>query len=323
MGMKDFLIKRTLQTVITIFVVMTVLFFIFRVMPGDPAMALVGPGMTHETVLALREAWGLDKPLHEQYGHFVINMFRGDFGISFQYGAPVFDIVSARFFPTVLLFGTAVLLQYTLGIYLGKFIAWRRGSRAEGCITSTGLFLYAMPTFWVGMMAIWIFSYQLGLFPVGKMLTPEVWATGGVLERILDILHHLFLPLMCLTIWLFASAMLVMRASMLDVLRQDYIVTAKAKGLSEKEIRDRHAARNAMLPMVTAIALSIGFAMSGNVLVERVFSWPGLGDETVRAVLNLDFPLLQASFFLITLIVLLANFAADVLYAYVDPRVRY
>jgi len=177
---------------------------------------------------------------------------------------------------------------------------------------------------WLGLIVIWIFSYRLDLFPLGGMINPEVWAFNPTLsQKIIDFLHHLALPLMTYVLMWFAGSMLIMRNSMLETLREDYILTAKAKGLKDKVVRDKHAARNAMLPVVTSFSMSIAFSFGGCVLTETVFSWPGIGRTIVQSTLLQDYPLAQASFMVITLAVLIANFAADIVYAYLDPRVKY
>jgi len=287
---------------------------------------VVSPRMTPELKAILRARFGLDKPLWYQYYLYLSNIVRGDFGTSFYWQGDVFDILKARFLPTVLLFTLGYLMAYALGINLGRIIAWRRGGKLEYGSTVLGLFFYTMPIFWLGLLAIWIFSYKFDLFPVGGMKSPEVWsAAAGVstLAKILDVAYHLFLPLTVFTVWVFTGSMLLMKNSMLETLREDYIVTARAKGLPEKKIRDHHAARNAMLPVVTALALSMAFSFNGGVLTETTFSWPGLGSALVEASLNYDYPLAQGAFILLAGVVLLAVLCADILYAYLDPRIKY
>jgi len=326
MSMFKFILKRAGEILITLFIITTLIFILFRLMPGDPASMVVSPRMTPELKAILRARFGLDKPLWYQYYLYLSNIVRGDFGTSFYWQGDVFDILKARFLPTVLLFTLGYLMAYALGINLGRIIAWRRGGKLEYGSTVLGLFFYTMPIFWLGLLAIWIFSYKFDLFPVGGMKSPEVWsAAAGVstLAKILDVAYHLFLPLTVFTVWVFTGSMLLMKNSMLETLREDYIVTARAKGLPEKKIRDHHAARNAMLPVVTALALSMAFSFNGGVLTETTFSWPGLGSALVEASLNYDYPLAQGAFILLAGVVLLAVLCADILYAYLDPRIKY
>lgn len=317
---------RVLQIIVTLFLLVAMVFVLFRVMPGDPAAMVLDPKMSPEAKAILRQQFGLDEPLPRQFLIYLSNFLRGEFGRSFYYGRPVYDVIMERLPNTILLFTSATLIAWALGYALGKRIAWRRGTRLEHALTFLGLLFYSVFIPWFGLIMIWIFSYKLGLFPLGGMLTPELWArseAAGALVLILDVLHHLALPLFVLTLLNFAGAMLLMRSSMLETLREDYILTARAKGLREEVVRDKHAARNALLPMVTAFALSLSFSMSGGVLTETVFSWPGLGREIVSATLNYDYPLAQAAFIFLAAIVLVANLIADVLYAYLDPRIRY
>ena len=287
---------------------------------------VVSPRMTPELKAILRARFGLDKPLWYQYYIYIRNVLHGDFGTSFYWQFNVFDILKARFIPTVLLFTLGYLLAYALGINLGRIIAWRRGGKLEYGSTVLGLFFYTMPIFWLGLLAIWIFSYRLDLFPVGGMKSPEIWSAQtdvGVLTKFVDVVYHLFLPLTVFTVWVFTGSMLLMKNSMLETLREDYIVTARAKGLPEKKIRDHHAARNAMLPVVTALSLAMAFSFNGGVLTETTFSWPGLGSTLVEASLNYDYPLAQGAFIMLAGVVLLAVLIADILYAYLDPRIKY
>jgi peptide/nickel transport system permease protein len=295
-------------------------------MPADPAAMVVSPRMTPELKEVLRARFGLDKPLWYQYYSYITNVLKGDFGTSFYWQGDVFDILKARFIPTVLLFTLGYLMAYALGINLGRIIAWRRGGKLEYGSTVLGLFFYTMPIFWLGLLAIWVFSYRLDLFPVGGMKSPEIWSAAvdvGVFRKLIDVLYHLFLPLTVFTVWIFTGSMLLMKNSMLETLREDYITTARAKGLSEKKVRDHHAARNAMLPVVTALALSMAFSFNGGVLTETTFSWPGLGSALVEASLNYDYPLAQGAFIMLAGVVLLAVLCADILYAYLDPRIKY
>lgn len=321
--MMGFLAQRLGQAAITWLIILSLLFFLFRLLPGDPASMVIDPRMTPEARELLRRQFGLDQPLPLQYFLYLGNLLRGEFGYSFQTGRPVVAMIFERLPATLLLFTSASVLSFLLGMWLGRVAAWRRGSPGEGFLTVLGLMLYTVFLPWFGMLVMWVFAFQLGLFPLGGMVSPEVWiAESGLVEKALDLLHHLVLPLVVLTATMFAGSMLLMRSSMLDVLGQEFITSARAKGLPERRVRDKHAARNALLPVVTSFALSCAFSMSGGVLTETVFSWPGLGSEIVRAVMSQDFPMAQAAFLFLAGVVLLANVVADVLYVYLDPRVR-
>lgn len=326
MSMSKFVARRVLEIVITLFIIATLVFVLFRIMPGDPASRIINPKMTPELKAILRERFGLGEPLWQQYLIYIRNMLHGEFGTSFYWEGDVFDILKVRLLPTLLLFTTGTLLAYALGINLGRIIAWKRGGKLEYGSTLFGLFLFTMPLFWIGLLAVWVFSFKFDLFPVGGMKTPEIWGAAvdkGILIKLGDVAYHLFLPLTVFTMVVFAGNMLLMKNSMLETLKEDYITTARAKGLPEKVIRDHHAARNAMLPVVTALSLAMAFSFNGGVLTETVFSWPGLGRTLVEASVNYDYPLAQGAFIMLAGVVLLAVLCADILYAYLDPRIKY
>jgi peptide/nickel transport system permease protein len=261
----------------------------------------------------------------EQFASYFVDMISFNLGRSFLTGRPIVDEISVRIGPTLMLFGTAMIVEYLIGILVGAVIAWRRGSKLElGTIVVT-LFFYAMPVFWLGLVLLWVFAVNLGISPLGGMggidpAHPGQTLTG--LDYVRDVAWHMALPLATLVMIGMAGSILLMRSNMLEVMGEDYITTAKAKGLTERAVIYRHAARNALLPVVTAIAISIGFIISGGVLTETVFSWPGMGSYLVSRTLAQDFPAVQGAFFILAIMTIISNMFADVLYAYLDPRVR-
>jgi peptide/nickel transport system permease protein len=325
MTLQRYIVRRAVEIVILFFVIMTILFFLFRLAPGDPVTRMVDPGMTPEEAQLLINQLGLDRPLAVQYGYFLINFFRGRMGVSFHYGQPVVHIIARRLPNTILLFTSAVVLSALFGVRLGKILAWRKGERLDTWITIGGLMCHTLFLPWLALLVIWGLAFKTGWFPLTGMMSPEIWmdAGSGWMTRALDIGHHLMLPLLTLFIVHFGSYLLIMRGSMLNTLTEDYILTARAKGLPEQWIRDRHAAPNAALPVVTSVGLSLAFSINGGALTETVFSWPGIGRELVFAVSNNDYPLAQACFLLIAMVVLISNLIVDVLYGYLDPRIRY
>ncbi len=325
MSMYKYVIKRLIQIGITMIIILTIMFILFRMMPGDPTSFMLDPRMTPEHKAIIRAQFGLDKPVWHQYLLYLRNIATGNFGRSFYFARPVYDLVMEKLPATILLWTSAYIISYSLGITLGKIIAWRRGGKIEFSSTIFGLFFYCMPIFWVGLIFLWIFAYRMDWFPLGGLKGPEVWSNPAatMLDKGVDVVQHITLPLTVLTLAFFAGSMLVMRTSMLETLREDYIMTARAKGLSESAIRDKHAARNAMLPVVTTFAIAVAASVGGGVLTETTFSYPGLGKLIVDATLTYDYPLAQASFLFISVLVLLANLAADILYAYLDPRIVY
>lgn len=325
MNLKRYIARRCVEIAIIFFVILTVLFFLFRLAPGDPVTRMVDPSMTPEEAQLLINQLGLDRPMAVQYVYFLGNFFRGRMGISFHYGQPVVQIIAGRLPNTILLFTSAVLISALFGVWLGKITAWRKGQRVDTYITIGALMCHTLFLPWLALLVIWLLAFKIGWFPMTGMMSPEIWidAGAGWITKAMDILHHLALPLMTLFITHFGSYLLIMRGSMLNTLTEDYIFTARAKGLPERWVRDRHAAPNAALPVVTSVGLSLAFSINGGALTETVFSWPGIGRELVFAVSNNDYPLAQACFLLIAMVVLVANLIVDVLYAYLDPRIRY
>ncbi len=323
MGRPSFLLFRLVEIIVIFFVIGTLLFFLFRLSPGDPISKVVDPMLTPEDMAYLIDQMGLDQPLWDQYVIYLKNMAMGEFGRSFHYGEPVFRIIMERLPWTILLFTTSTILAALAGVFLGKIAAWKKGSRADTVMSVSALVCYTLFVPWFALILLWMMGFKLGLFPLGGVLTPEIWVGGAPLFlKVLDVLHHLLLPLITLFIIHLGSYLLLMRSSMLSVLREDYIITARAKGLPEKVIRDKHAARNAALPVVTSVGLSLAFSINGGALTEQIFTWPGIGRELIFAVSNNDYPLAQACFLLIALVVLVANLLVDILYAWLDPRIE-
>lgn len=325
MDLWRYISRRLLQIVIIFFVILTVLFMVFRLAPGDPISRMVDPDMTPEDAALLISQLGLDQPLHVQYLYYVKNFFLGHFGDSFHYGQPVLDIIKLRLPNTILLFTTSIILSALVGVFLGKIASWHKGEKIDTGMTIGALVTHTLFLPWLALLLIWIFAYKLGWFPITGMVSEDIWLdpTSGWWQKALDVGHHLILPLGTLFLFHFGSYLLIMRSSMLDTLKEDYILTARAKGLTEKVIRNRHAAPNAALPVVTTVGLSLAFSINGGALTETVFTWPGIGRELVFSVSQNDYPLAQATFLLITLVVLISNLVVDVLYAYLDPRIRY
>jgi len=317
--------RRLIQIAIIFFVIITVLFLLFRLAPGDPVSRMVDPDMTPEDAEHLISQLGLDKPLGMQYLYYLKNFFTGNFGESFHYGQPVIEIIWARLPNTILLFTTAIILAALVGVFLGKIASWHKGKTTDTLMTIGALVTHTVFLPWLGLILIWVFAYKMDWFPITGMLSEDVWLDpdAGIFARLLDVLHHMVLPLTTLFLVHFGSYLLIMRSSMLETLKEDYIVTGRAKGLSEKVIRNHHAAPNAALPVVTAVGLSLAFSINGGALTETVFTWPGIGRELVMSVSQNDYPLAQACFLLIAIVVLISNLVVDTLYAYLDPRIRY
>ncbi|MBP1923419.1 peptide/nickel transport system permease protein [Halorubrum alkaliphilum] len=323
MSKASFVVRRVLQLGVTFWAVGTVLFFLFRLMPGDPTSFVVSAQMTPEARQRIIESFGLNDPLHVQYIAFLRNALTLDFGQSFHTNEPVRDVIWTFLPNTLVLMLTAFVIAYILGITLGVFTGWYRGTNFEKGTVVTALTARSVPTFYVGLIVLWIFGAGLGVIPMSGMGTSGM--DGGWWSRIFTttFLHHLLAPAAVLAFYYMGYPLLIMRSSMMEVLSQDFIDVCRAKGLRERTIMFKHAARNAMLPILTAAAIALGYAVGGSVLIETVFGWPGIGREMVRAVLRRDFPVAQGTFMVLAATIIILNFVADLLYGYLDPRVTY
>lgn len=326
MGARRYVVGKVLQALLTLAFVLVFNFFLFRVMPGDPvALLLRGTSaISTETVNALEKDLGLDQPLPQQFLTYVGDTLRGNFGISLASGRDVSAVVGERIWPTVLLVGSSTIASALIGLLIGIYGGWRRGSAFDlGSMTFT-LTAYSMPEFWFGILVLMAFaggvSFFPAVFPTGGYETPGAGLTG--FAHVADVLNHMVLPFFVLTVAYLGEYALIMRSSVLDVMGEDFVTTARAKGLREKQVLWRHTVPNALLPTMTLTFLSLGFIFSGAITIEFVYSWPGLGWLTVQAIDNKDFPVLQALFLLFSAAVIVANLVADLLYAYLDPRVR-
>jgi peptide/nickel transport system permease protein len=318
--MNRYLVRKLGWTGLTVVFVVVLNFFLFRILPGDPARSVRDPRLTQEAVEAMRVRFGLDKPLLVQFGLYVVNLARGELGISFHTQRPVAQLLADNLWNTLLLIGAGTVLSIWLGILLGIIAAWKSRTVIDYGILISSLVAWAAPTFWFGIILLFWGSSNLGL-PIGGKLTPGL-AYGSLWERWLDIGRHMLLPTLTYTIIYAGQYTLFMRSAVLEIFSEDYILTAKAKGLNSFQILRDHALRNAMLPTVTVVALNLGFTVAGAIEIETVFSWPGLGNAIVEAVERQDYPVLQGAFLLLAISVIGANLCADLLYSYLDPRVR-
>ncbi|MFP9190438.1 ABC transporter permease [Natronosalvus vescus] len=325
MGLREFVIRRVLQLIVTFWAFFTILFVLFRMMPGDPTSMFILDGMTPEQREQRIAELGLDQPLYVQYVEYARQLLTGDFGQSFIYRDPVMDIIVVRFMNTIVLMATALFFAYVIGITFGALMGWWRDSKFERGGIVVALIARSSPEFWVGIVLLSVFVYWLGWFPSSGMRTTGGELGGGFIARYgsVDFLRHLFLPALTGAIVYLATPTLLMRSTMLDVLNADFIEIKKAEGLPERTVLYKHAARNSILPVVTVAAIATGAAMGGSVVIETVFNWPGMGREMVRAVNNNDYPVAMAAFFLMGSVVIIMNFVADLAYVYLDPRVEY
>jgi peptide/nickel transport system permease protein len=328
-GGRDFLSylgRKLLAAVVSFAMLLVVGFIIFSLIPSDPVAALTRGRVTSPKQMAfLIKQLGLNQPVWERFGHFVANTLQGNLGYSWQFQTPVATLIAQRLWPTLLLMGSATVLSVLLGMWLGIRSGWHPGSLLDRAATGTSITLWSVPTFWLGIILLVLFSVGFGpipaLFPAGGMSTPGT--PGGLTpDHILDVARHLVLPCVTLVLVIFAQYQLIMRSSMLDEQGNAYLLTARAKGLRDADVRRKHAVPNALLPSVTLIFLQVGTMVSGAITVETVYSWPGLGYLTYQALQIPDLPLLQGTFLVFSASVILFNLLADLLYRYLDPRVR-
>lgn len=346
MGFRGYLVKRTINTIILILFVIVLNFVIFEVMPGQqgsiaaladnpkiPAAAkrifVFNEGTRLGLVCGGTPESPIACPIWTKFERYFVAMVTFNFGNSFQTGQPVVHdmIQSGRFVNTLLLLGVSSVVAIVVGIFIGTLAAKKRGSLFDSAWVTTSLTTFSLPTFWMGLVLITVFSFWLHWFPPNGV-TPSEWiiqskAPANFLEQIPSRASHLFLPALTLTLFFYGGYLLLARATVMEALSEDYITTARAKGLPERTVLYKHALKNASLPLVTAAALQFGFLLGGAIITETVFSWDGLGYWLYQAIGWKDGPVLQAMFFIIALCVIIANFASDIVYGLLDPRIKY
>jgi peptide/nickel transport system permease protein len=316
-----FIVTKLLGSLATLAFVVVFNFFLFRVVDSDPVANLFrGHNMTDSQRSQLEHEFGLDGSQFQQFLHYLDQTASLNFGRSYVTNQPVMSEIVDKAMPTIVLVGISTVLSALLGVLIGIAAAWRRGSKTDYSATTFTMATYSMPDFWLGMLLLTVFAVVLGWFPVGGITDASADQTG--FGHILDEGKHLVLPALTLTVAYMGEYALVMRSSLLDTMREDYLVLARAKGLRDILVRNRHAVPNALLPVMTLIAINFGFVLSGAIAVEAIFSWPGLGLATYDALGGPDLPMLQGLFLVFSAAVILFNLLADLLYAYLDPRVR-
>jgi peptide/nickel transport system permease protein len=317
-----FLVTKTVQAAATLFAVVTFNFLLFRVLPGDPIKLMARAGhLQPEDIARIRRLFGLDQPIWVQYLYYLHNLATGQLGLSLTYREPVATILAQRIQNTLLLLTAATVLVIVIGIAVGVAAGSRPGSRFDTGAVVTTLTFWSLPTFWTGLMLIMILGVYFGTFPIANMQTIGAFYNSPF-DQVVDVGSHLVLPTLTLALVDIGQFVLITRSALVDVMTEDYILTAKAKGLSRRAVVWKHGVRNALLPVVTTSALYVGLVMGGAIQVETVFSWPGLGGLLYDAVLRRDYPLLESTFLVFAVTVILANYLADVTYMLLDPRVR-
>lgn len=314
--MSRYLVRRLLSVIPVLFGVSIVVFGIIHITPGDPARIMLGATARPEDLARLQRELGLDRPVYVQYANWLQRVVQGDFGRSISLRRPVLDEVVTRFKNTALLSAAAMIISFSLGLGLGVLSAVRRGSLLDRLTMLTASLGLSLPSFWFAMVLIIIFSLKLGLLPGTGMTTPI--KGGGAL----DIAQHMILPAMALAVVPLAVVARYTRSAMLEVISREYVTTARAKGLSGRAVITRHVLRNTLVSVVTMLGLQVGFLLAGAVYIENVFSWPGIGQMLVGAILKRDFPLVQGGVLMVATSYVVINLLTDIAYAYLDPRIR-
>ncbi len=337
MTLRAYIARRLAYTLVLVVFVIVLNWIIFQLMPGVQGsiasligQSKAGGGVANEQIYQhYLEQYGLNKPPLDRFVTYFWDTLTLNFGTSFQTGHPVIQdvIQSGRLENTLILLGSSTVLSIVIGIFLGVVAAHKRGGAVDNFWVTASLTTFSLPTFWIGISFILIFAVGLGWFPAGGVI-PNTWAQGGVLlpslwMQLLVRLQYLFLPMLTLTLFSYGGFLLLTRATMLETLGDDYIVTARAKGLKERTVLFHHAFKNASLPIVTASALAFGGILSGAIITETVFNWDGLGRWLFNAIGYKDFPVLQAMFYILALSVIVANFISDLIYGMIDPRIKY
>ncbi len=318
MHRSDYLIKRALFAIVTVFVAITINFFLFRVLPGSAVRNLSRvPNATPELQQSLEEQFGLDKPLWQQYVIYLQQLLHGNLGVSFSNQQPVAENLREALANTIPMVALGTIVAIIVGVVTGVFSAWKRGTKLDKVSTNIAIAFYSFPTQWLALVVL---IYLAHWFPshgrVNDFLINPTWW-----EHEVDVLHHMALPSLVLALTLYGEYTLIVRSAMLETLGEDYVLTARAKGLSQRAIVIKHALRNATLPIITLMALSLGYIVAGAILIESVYSWPGIGNAVYQAVIERDYPMLQGAFLVLTVSVVFFNLLADVLYFALDPRI--
>jgi len=326
MGLKAYIAKRIIYSIFLLFFVLTLNFIIFMLMPANPTQLFAATGkLTEDQVREIEKMYGFDQDPFTRYIKYVTNMLTFKLGYSFFSKNPVEKDILIRLPNTFLLVGLSTIFAIILGVILGVYAAQKRGTSFDSAAVITSLITFSLPSFWMGMLALLIFHYHLGWLP-GAGSFPKEWQINpptNILEVIHGRLLHLILPVTVLTLFMYGGYLLLTRACMLEVLTEDYIVTARAKGVTERAVLFKHALKNASLPLITSVVLSFAFMFTGAMITEQVFSYPGMGQWIYQAINYGDYPVLQAAFYIIALLVIAANFLADLLYGIIDPRIKY
>lgn len=353
MGLRSFVVKRLINSFILVLLVILLNFAIFKAMPGDPVQFLMQPWSKESPEARkaqeelIRSLWGFDEPIEVQVAKYIRNLLTLQLGITFMGRQPIATVLARKIPYTLLLLGGSTIISLIIGVYLGILVIQRRGGLFDSGAVMGSLIIGSLPTFWIGLVLLLFFYSTLRMFPnagafprdwAGQWPVPWTWSSStasnalhlnisvdleGLFTLIGGYLWHLTLPMVTLVIFFVGGWLLLTRATMLETVTEDYVITARAKGLKEREVLWKHAFKNASLPIITSAALSFGFILTGAIITETVFTYPGLGQWTWESILFLDYQVLMAIFYIISLCVIIANIVADLLYGIIDPRIKY
>lgn len=324
MAPSHYLVRRVVQLVATLYIVATLMFILFRLTPADPTATVMSPALAPDVQREMARQYGLNKPLTQQYLAYLKNAAIFEFGHSFFKNEPVRQILWRRMTNTFVLMGTAAFIAMSVGTTLGALAAWRQNSRFERSVFLSAILFRSIPSFLLGLLFLYVFAFKLAWLPIGHMTDPaSFYPSKFAMFTSWDFVKHLILPVVSLVPFVMAFPMLLMRTVMLDVKTEDYITICRAKGVPERQIFVWHAVRNSLLPILTTMPIVMGTAIAGNILIETIYSWPGIGRTLVQAVLKGDYPLAQGTFLLIAVVVIVGNFIVDLLYSVLDPRITY
>ena len=321
--MKAYIVRKILHTLLTLFAIVTTLFILFHVLPTNTTDRVISEALDEASKHRLEQAFGLNKPLYVQYVFYLKNMLTFEWGNSFSSSKKVFDILQVRFWNTIILMGAGLCLTLVIGTGLGMIMAWRVNRPSGIAGTLSAIFIQSMPPFVIALLLLMVLSYRLDIFPSGGMHTPGITLGKGLVFFLsVDFLYHLILPTITLIIYYLATLLLIIRNKMLEVIDSDFVLMARAKGLAPHLVIFKHAARNAILAVAALSSPMIGFAVSGQLTVEQAFNWPGLGKLLVQSAASDDYPVLQATFLVLTGLVIFLNVVLDILYRYFNPSIK-
>lgn len=313
--------KRLVAGLLAVILAVCINFVLIRLAPGDPVRVMAGHDNPNpEMVAALTEKYGLDKPILTQFGLYMSNLVKGDFGYSYRNNQPVINLIAERIFPTLLLTVTAIALSFLIGTAIGLLAARKEGTALDNFLNGISYLFDSMPSFWLALMLIMVFASGLGWFPTSGMVTLRTNYSG--FKHVLDVLKHLVLPATCLTLLYIPQFFRITRASMMQVMNEDYVTLFRASGMREKSIFSHFVFKNGILTPLTMLGMYISYAFTGSVFVETVFAWPGMGRLLYDSIFKRDYPVITGIYIVVCLIIAIVTILLDVIYAYLDPRIR-